>query len=101
MLNKTINGRVFGLELSDVSDAGALANGERGYTASADFYRDGTRVGGGRWDVEGFEDATDLRGQPLDFGDGEIAIWDALAEMAREHLARRGGPAAGGIALAL
>lgn len=101
MLTKTIMGHVFGVELHEASDAGALVNGARGYTARVEFYRDGARIGGGRWDVEGFEDATDLRGRPLDLGDCEVIAWRELADMVREHMGYRDIPGASGLALAL
>lgn len=101
MLTKTICGHAFGVELTDVCDAGELANGARGYTADVEVYRDGARIGAGRWDVEDFEDMTDLRGRPLDLGDGEQIVWEALGEMVREHLGYRDAPAASGLALAL
>lgn len=101
MLSQTICGHVFGVELTDVCDAGELANGARGYAARVELYRDGARIGGGRWDVEGFGDMADLRGRPLDLGDCEGAVWHYLAEIVREHLGYRDVPAAGGLALAL
>jgi hypothetical protein len=101
MLSKTINGRAFGVEVSEVRDAGELANGARGYEAAVAFYRDGERIGSGRWDVEGFEDCVGLDGRPLDLGDGESAIWEALTEMVRGHLATLPASDKGGLALAL
>lgn len=101
MLNKTIMGRVFGIELADVRDAGELANGARGFTARVEIHRDAACIGSGRWDIEGFEDMSDMRGRPLDLGDCEGAAWHELAEIVREHLGYRDVPAAGGLALAL
>ncbi|MGK3981277.1 hypothetical protein WMF38_57300 [Sorangium sp. So ce118] len=101
MLSKTIGGRVYGVEVSQVSDAGEFANGARGYTASVEIYRDGARIGAGQWDAEGFEDCTDLDGRPLDVGGGEQVAWEALAEMVRESLAAIPAADDGGLALAL
>lgn len=91
----------FGVRLTDRRDAGDLANGARGYSAGVEIYRDGARIGTGRWDAEGLDNCADLDGQPLDLGDGEQIAWGALAEMVREHLATLPGPDAGGLALAL
>lgn len=101
MLSKTIMGHVYGVEVSEVDDAGELANGARGYTAGVEIYRDGARVGAGRWDAEGFEGCVGLDGRPLDLGDGEQVVWDALAGMVRELLTTLHVPDRGGLALAL
>lgn len=101
MLSKTIGGHVLGVEVSEVDDAGELANGARGYTASVEIYRDGARIGAGRWDADGLEDCADLDGRPLDLGDGEPVAWEALTTLVREHLATLPAPDEGGLALAL
>lgn len=95
MLLKRINGRVFGVEVADVKHVCDLANGARGYEATVSFYRDGERIGSGRWEPEGFVDCHGLEGEV-----DETGVYDALAAEVRAYLARL--PAdPGGLALAL
>lgn len=99
MLSKKVGGHVFGVDVFDVSDAGELVGGARGYEARVEIYRDAAHIGSGRWDVEGLADCVDGRGRPLDIGDNEDAVYDALAAEVRRYLASL--PADGGLALAL
>ncbi|WP_438029066.1 hypothetical protein [Sorangium sp. So ce233] len=78
-----------------------MANGARGYEAEVAFYRDGSPIGSGRWDAEGFEDCVGPAGRPLDLGDGESVAWEALSKMVREHLATLPAPDEDGLVLAL
>lgn len=99
MLSKTIGGHVFGVEVSEVRDAGEVANGAWGYEARVEIYRDGACIGFGRWDVEGFEGCAGLDRRPLDLGNSESAAWEAVAALVREHLAALSAPHKDSLAL--
>ncbi len=90
LLVKRVHGCLFGVEVSAPKYDGDLANGARGYKADVAFYRDGARVGSGRWDAEGFEDCVDGTGKPLDLfpGGDEGDVYSAMATEVRGYLAR-------------
>jgi hypothetical protein len=85
---------MFGVEVSEPRRVGELANGAAGYEAEVAFYREGARVGSGRWDVEGFEGCVGLDGRPLDlFPSGDEGdVYYALATEVRGYLSRLAKP---------
>jgi hypothetical protein len=92
-LIKRIKGHTFGVEVSEPTHAGDLANGARGFDAKVSFYREGKLVGAGQWEPEGFADCVDLRGQPLDLCQpcpdvNENDVYYALETEVRGYLAR-------------
>ena len=94
ILIKKVHGWMFGVEVLQPRRVGDLANGARGYEAEVAFYREGARVGSGRWDVEGFADCVDAKGNPLDlFPSGDEGdVYYALATEVRGYLNRLGKP---------
>jgi hypothetical protein len=91
LLIKKVQGRVFGVEVSEMRPTETLANGAQGFAGPVKLYRDGAQVGTGRWDSEGLADCQDLGGRPLDlFPDGDEGdAYRALAVEVRAHFARQ------------
>lgn len=90
ILIKKVHGHMFGVEVWEPRRAGELANGARGYEAKVAFYRDGARIGSGRWDGEDFAECQSVASGSLDLSpDGnENDVCYALAMEVRGYLAR-------------
>jgi hypothetical protein len=81
-------GHQFRATLTNIEKAGELANGTTEYTAHVDVYRDGSFVGGCKWDGEAFDGGELGLPDLLDSTDDSEDAYAALSRAVRVELAQ-------------